>query len=199
MMDEAHEEFVREVAEEMTQLHDFAHEKTEECFRWMFGKGVSMRKKFRDVEEIEIKLVFSEEKDSPMKEEINKEDYLKKFENYQNSIFDVDKLTTEIINEINILEAEKAYFNRVSIKIHGEKEGPEDAFHILYDRQLYALTTDSVRNAKQVKTKVQKLGIESRLSLLYWEKFHNFWLIHDSEKVSLYSPWSLEIMNKDIG
>jgi hypothetical protein len=95
-----------------------------------------------------------------VKEEINKEDYLKKFENYQNSIFDVDKLTTEIINEINILEAEKEYFNRISIKIHGEREGPEGPFHILYDRQLYALTNDSVHNAKQVKTKLLKLGID---------------------------------------
>lgn len=50
-----------------------------------------------------------------------KDDYLKKFEDFQMNVFDVDKLTTEIVNQINLLKAQNAYFQKVSIKIHGEK------------------------------------------------------------------------------
>lgn len=124
---------------------------------------------------------------------------MKKFEDFQTNTFDVDKLTTELINEINLLEIESKYFKNISIKIHGEKEGPDGTFHILYDRQFYAITNEAVYNAKKIKTKLQKLGINSKLQLLHWQKFHNFWLIHDAEKISLYSPWGLEVLSNEIG
>lgn len=56
------------------------------------------------------------------------------------NIFDIDRLTSQIINETNILDIETKYFKNISIKIHGEKDAPDGIFHILYDRQLYAIT-----------------------------------------------------------
>ncbi len=109
----------------MAKLHDLAHTKTEECFLWMFAKDTNILKKLKDVASLDLPLVFQddsgENREPIRKNDIKKEDYLKKFEDFQSNVFDVDKLTTELINEINLLEVETKYFRNISIKVHGEK------------------------------------------------------------------------------
>ena len=71
----------------------------------------------------------------------------------------MDKLTTELINEINLLEGENEYFKDITIKIHNERPAPDTPFHILYDRQLYILTHEGVFNSRKTK-KFQPFGIK---------------------------------------
>lgn len=89
----------------------------------MFAKDTNILKKLKDVSSFDLQLTFQDdegENRQPIrKNDIKKQDYLKKFEDYQTNIFDVDKLTTELINEINLLEVEAKYFRNISIKVHG--------------------------------------------------------------------------------
>lgn len=42
----------------MAKLNNFAHDKTEECFAWMFKEGTDISKKFRDIADLNIPLEF---------------------------------------------------------------------------------------------------------------------------------------------
>ena len=70
----------------MAKLHDFAHNKTEECFEWMFSQGTNISKKLKDIDNVEIDLNFQEDtehqNDEPVKKpknEMKKDQYLNKF------------------------------------------------------------------------------------------------------------------------
>ena len=104
------------------------------------------------------------------------------------NIFDVDKLTTELINEINLLEAEAKYFKNITIKYSHEHNGPDNPFHILFDRQLYTITSLEVASAKKQK-KYLNLNLKSELNR--WIKSHSFWIFQDPSRITIFSQWGI--------
>lgn len=78
------------------------------------------------------------------------------------------------------------------IKYHHEYNGPDLPFHILFDRQLYTVTTQQVSAAKKGK-KYLGLNLSSK-SLTRWIKFHNFWIFQDPNSISIFSQWGIEVL-----
>lgn len=42
-------------------MHNWAHDRTEECFQWMFARGTNITKKLNDVAAIDLELNFEDD------------------------------------------------------------------------------------------------------------------------------------------
>jgi hypothetical protein len=80
MLEGMRREMVREAAEEIAKLHDYAHQKTEECFKSAFGEGDDVFKRIQDLDKYKFALVFVSEEESKVGRP-KEEKHLKKQDN----------------------------------------------------------------------------------------------------------------------
>ncbi len=73
---------LKEASEEVSKLHDFAHQKTEECFKSALGEG-SIYPKILDLDHYKVPLLFVNEEENEIGRPKN-EKYMKNVKNEYN-------------------------------------------------------------------------------------------------------------------
>lgn len=73
------EEMMKEAAEEVSRLHDYAHQKTEDCFRTLFGDG-NIFSKIKELDYYKVPLLFVNEDENEVGKPKN-DKYIKKTDN----------------------------------------------------------------------------------------------------------------------
>lgn len=79
MLESIKQEMIQEAAEEVTRLHDYAHQKTEDCFRAAFGEG-KIYDKIKDLDYYKVPLLFVNEDENEVGKPKN-DKYIKRMDN----------------------------------------------------------------------------------------------------------------------
>ncbi len=102
-MEEMRFEMRKEAAEEIYKLHDYAHQKTEDCFKSIFNEGDVMQR-IRELDSYKFPLVFVSEEENQVGR-VKEDKYMKKLES-DYGIYETEENTTNLVNDITLLDTE---------------------------------------------------------------------------------------------
>ena len=117
MLEDMRDEMRKEAAEEVYKLHDYAHQKTEECFKSIFNEG-EVLERIRELDSYKFALVFAGEEENQLGRA--KEDkYMKKLQN-DCGIYETEENTTNLVNDITLLDTEEKFMEKVNTRVNNK-------------------------------------------------------------------------------
>lgn len=195
MLEEMRKEMVKESAEEVFRLHEFVHQKTEDCFKMMLGDG-DITKRLAEIDKMKIPLTFVNEDENQISKPKN-DKYAKNLDNNENNVYETEESTTNLVNDIFLLDAEEKYMEKVQSMLKNEKEFKTEETVFTYDKELIAITKQKIQgvyNAKVYQT--FSPAIEGLISANKW---HRNWLLQSDSSITLLTPWNREEFSNAMG
>ncbi|CAM5999412.1 unnamed protein product [Sphagnum balticum] len=110
---------VKDSAEEVFKLHEYAHQRSEDCFKGIFDEG-HLSKKLGELDKYKLPLNFVSEGGNDISKPKN-DKYIKQFDNKETNVFETEESTVNLVNDISLLDAEEKYLSKVQAQLKNEK------------------------------------------------------------------------------
>lgn len=195
MLEEMRREMARESAEEVAKLNEFAHQRTEECFRSVFGEG-ELAARLGELANYKFPLSFVNEEENHISKPKN-EQYLKKLDNSENNVFETEENTVSLVNDIQLLAEEERYMKNVKTVAKNEIENKNEEAVYVYDKVLYAVGRHGIRAVHSGKV-YHGFG-KSMEGVVRASKINKNWLVETGQAVTLVTPWNREEVGSAVG